>query len=226
MVETKNEGPTIVAIAHTMRYMSEKEIEYRIGLITKYLNGLPSGKRTVYIEASEELGKIITDTKISILKMAIKINKDPFYEAAILAKSKGWNVVGLDRDSLRKVGRKIKVALANDYFNRFLTKLDTYRTFDAREKSWALKLKLMKPKPQDVIIMHPAHVSGFMKYAEFHPKKVEWLEKPPTRLDYFLMRRKASAERLSEKALRKLTEERNRERKKRLARIMQNKVRK
>ncbi len=170
---------------------ARKEVSKFLGLLAR--NG---AKRTLYIEGSKGTidGILAKGIRGILQNLSRKSTQDylppePFEVAILAAKKHGWEIKPLDS---KEITGKLTKGGCNDIESRYVG-------YDIRERKWAIKTR--RAGENDIIVMHPNHVSGFLKMSGINLKKVAWISKP----------RRESDLRLTQRQVRRLREDRKRQ---------------
>lgn len=151
--------------------------------------------RTIHLEIHQELldrmKEIMAGRKIKEMNLRrkrdpkhepayLKIGKftvntaDPFEMVVALADKKGWPVKTLDKQVLRDLPGSTRNVLNQ---NR-RADVEDYFQYNYRERYWGHLVRLRKIPPQDLIIAHPNHITGFAHEAGYSPDRAIWINNP------------------------------------------------
>jgi hypothetical protein len=123
--------------------------------------------RTVFVEGGER------EYKKEVFMADEYTAERPYEQIVKSAKNKGWRVVYLDSLAEIPLGDFMEeIALFGTREQRFFYNLN------AREGVWAQFL-LKNAKPQDIVIVHPAHVRGLLSKTSWKGKGVVFMARPP-----------------------------------------------
>lgn len=156
----KKKGPTIIAAEH---YTLWRVLEVDWPKVEKIAGQLETKKRRLFIEGSEGGIKVMSELTFST---------ESFDYFIKIAKKHGWQIIPLDRAAVVEYKMFGKVRKTKDIALR------KFVSFNLREKYWARKVLRMKPTKDDIILMHPNHVKGFLTYSGMSGKQVIWLNQP------------------------------------------------
>lgn len=123
-----------------------------------------SGTRTLFIEIDQ------------VNHRRIASEPAPFSHAIKIAQEQGWRVVYLDSNAIAKIHRRALTALhmaerqhqntgarAHAVEKRRAEELMYYVNANLRERYWARVIAAHHAGPQDIVILHPIHVQGFLR---------------------------------------------------------------
>lgn len=91
-----------------------------------------------------------------------------------IAKAAGWKVNVLDKNSNFDLIENERERQWKKDKTADLTEIERYMVYDLREKRWATLLR-RDATPNDIVIIHPAHVDGLIHQSNFNPKQVVWI---------------------------------------------------
>lgn len=180
----KPRGPTIIALQHPIKEDAARCEKIRDALEEISRDGK---KRTLFVELSQGDISLVLDQKPKTRHELIQaINLDmypePFAEAVRVAYSKGYKIVGLMSPSVTRFIDKVKPLYRHFPSRRKeLLKVTSYVNKNLMEPFMAKRLAKHKPTSNDIIIMHPNHVKGFLAEVDFKPKSIKWLDRPRKR---------------------------------------------
>jgi len=229
--------PIVIAVKHISLLYTPWSIGEKAELhaarkeLAKYLAKLARirAKRTLYIEGSQktvEIDLANREEQKEIVKRHLEAIKhpniiyrlnyqkpgefyplpEPFQIAVLAAKRYGWEIKPLD--SNKRSDELIANIINKD---NYLT-LTYYAKLNLRERRWAIKTK--KASENDIIVMYPDHVSGFLQHSGISPKRVVWISKET---------REARELRPSPEKVRRVREKRREEARRRYLRIKREK---
>ena len=223
--------PIVIAVKHISLLYTPWSIGEKAELhaarkeLAKYLAKLARirAKRTLYIEGSQKTVEIDLANREEQKEIVRKYLRTPFrrsyhhpegfypvpepFQIAVLAaKRYGWEIKPLD--SNKRSDELIANIINKD---NYLT-LTYYAKLNLRERRWAIKTK--KASENDIIVMYPDHVSGFLQHSGISPKRVVWISKET---------REARELRPSPEKVRRVREKRREEARRRYLRIKREK---
>jgi len=183
--------PTVIAVRHpevTDKYPDDGRLLKSSKALINFLERTSSDKRrTLYIELSQpQIDYYLKHGEAPGFVARFPDSYDPFFDAIDFAKKKGWNIVGLDKPKiLLDLLPKQEQAYRSHSLLRLFEDIPPppqltlrYAMHNLREKSWAHKLKREKPTANDIVVMHPNHISGFLIESGLKGKNVVWIDKP------------------------------------------------
>jgi len=190
--QKKKKGfPTFIAVRHpeaTDKYPADNRLSRSSKVLIDFLKKPFSGKRrTLYIELTQlQIDYYLKHGEAPGFVARFPVSYDPFFDAIDLAKKKGWKIVGLDKprlllDLLPKQEQVYRRQSVLHFFGDAPPPPQLplrYAMHNLREKSWAHKLKREKPTANDIVVMHPNHISGFLIESGLKGKNVVWIDKP------------------------------------------------
>jgi len=172
------DAPLIVAAKHLKVGMSDRLIAETKEKLSQELNPLAQDgvKRRLFIEGTREFySSVLEDPNVCDLEPCIS---EPYYHAVRIALNAGWQVVTLDKASYE------------DVIQNYPPKSPErrYMQYNLRERHWALVLRQHSACSNDIMLIHPNHVEGFLAETGFPSERVRWLDTPevkaePQRLD-------------------------------------------
>lgn len=164
MPHSAESDPLVLAVRHN------EWSEQKTKAIEKAMKSKTSSERTLFIEGSKSWHDSIQTQDYEF---------EPFSFALRLAKQMGWRIVYLDRrpaiQILKKIPQEPEYWGRKNWKNWRLTK---YVLMNLREKDWARKTRKNKMGKNDVVVLHPDHVTGFLLETGIRPAAVTWLDKP------------------------------------------------
>jgi len=176
-------GPIILAVRHSVHGMENwTQLRKAKQNLSEFLTGLAGErvKRTLFIEGAETTDYFREDVRKIMAECGIV---EPFSTAIEFAEQKGWTVVPLDKKSV------ISLMDAYTHNPHPEDKLDdsvTYLMYNRRERNWAHRTR--NAKDEDIIIIHPSHVKGYLAESGLDPRRVVWINRPPRHHYYERMR--------------------------------------
>lgn len=158
----KLRGPLIIAALHQDRYGLRDLVKTGEAVAEAVRKHGVKGAR-VFIEGEQK-----------IIEQQMREDTDPsrpYALAAATAAEKGMEVVGLDTKEM------IKAFYGHE--NRGDIELMRFTEKNLREWSWAKKVEQTEPPvtEDDIVIMHPNHVEGFLKNSRM-AHEIVWVDQP------------------------------------------------
>jgi hypothetical protein len=168
--------PTIVALYHNDHRLGDAVLLQSQEKITQLFRraGKKDVKRVVYVE---NFGIDSPRTrKMFGPPLAQEDMLNPHVHAVKEARALGWSPVSLDTGIHYAIQPKYRsFESEEDQVNREL--LNRYVNTNLRERHWAQRIK-GKISSNDFVVLHPAHVPGFLEETGFSPRQVVWIDRP------------------------------------------------
>lgn len=164
--------PTVIALKH--RDFRDEMSQARLALlkatqdkIIEIITKAPPTrkKRTLFIE-----GDTATYEKDP--------GNEPFRWSVITARARGWRIIPLDRTDFRKM---LFDQLSSEMWipkRMGDSSLEKYILYNLREKYWARVLERNNASSNDLVVMHPNHIRGFLIESHIPGRNVQWISRP------------------------------------------------
>lgn len=177
-------SPKVIALVHSTVPPNPFDIIYS-SMAHDYLEEVASEnkKRRLFIEGPSA----VIEAKIDRIKKIrhqsnggdyfvrdFSVNpQDPFEVALAEAIANKWEIIPMDKESHLKIYSK---TWQNDPMR--ISKTTRYVTMNLRERQWAATIKRLNAGKDDIVILHPDHVKGFLKMSGISKDNVTWLSHP------------------------------------------------
>lgn len=176
-------GPTVIAAEHGNFFLDLSEKERYSDTFNKYIETVRKVKSVFDEKAMEKKRRtLFIEMTPAILEKILKFldsgrNENelyPFAEIIAMAKNHGWNIQALDRESITGLVYKAKL-VRNPSPETPPRKL--YLQHNLRERHWANKVR-QQAGQNDLIVMDPHHVRGFLIEGSLKSENVVWVDSP------------------------------------------------
>lgn len=132
-------------------------------------------KRTLFVEM-EAHGISRRDPESAFFDPVEGIFSDPFTLAVQEAKKHGWRIEPLEQKETSEAERIARLRIGYKPEGKALLEW-RYAHFNCREKAWA-GLIAKKATEDDIVLIHPNHVKGFLTHSNLPREKVVWVHRP------------------------------------------------